>query len=86
MTMAGIDATPSGGVRRLALGDENRAARDPFGRWRGETGSLVRVDDLGNICGRREGSASDSASGGGERQHARRVSYADPHPNLPDNC
>lgn len=60
-TMAEIGATPSGGVRRLALSDEDRAARDLLARWLGEAGCRVRVDDLGNIYGRRAGSASDDA-------------------------
>jgi N-carbamoyl-L-amino-acid hydrolase len=47
----------SGGVRRLALSDEDRAARDLLVRWLESAGCAVRVDDLGNIYGRRDGTA-----------------------------
>jgi N-carbamoyl-L-amino-acid hydrolase len=53
MEMAEIGATPAGGVHRLALSDEDRRARDLLVRWLGEAGCRVRVDDLGNIYGRR---------------------------------
>jgi N-carbamoyl-L-amino-acid hydrolase len=55
MAMAEIGRTPAGGVRRLALSDEDRRARDLLVRWLGEAGCGVRVDDLGNIYGRRAG-------------------------------
>jgi beta-ureidopropionase / N-carbamoyl-L-amino-acid hydrolase len=55
MAMAEIGRTPSGGVRRLALSDEDRAARDLLVRWLQDAGCAVRVDDLGNIYGRRAG-------------------------------
>jgi beta-ureidopropionase / N-carbamoyl-L-amino-acid hydrolase len=55
MTMAEIGRTPSGGVHRLALSDEDRGARDLLVRWLREAGCAVRVDDLGNIYGRRAG-------------------------------
>jgi len=51
--MARIGATPAGGVTRLALSDEDRAARDLRRRWCEEDGRPVAVDDLGNMyCGR----------------------------------
>jgi len=53
--MAEIGATPAGGVRRLALTDEDRAARDLLVRWLEDADCAVRVDDLGNIYGRRLG-------------------------------
>ncbi len=53
--VAAIGATPAGGVRRLALSDEDRRARDLFVRWAKEAGCAVRMDDLGNIYGRRAG-------------------------------
>lgn len=56
MAMAEIGATPAGGVRRLALSDEDRRARDLLVRWLQEAGCRVRVDDLGNVYGRRDGS------------------------------
>jgi len=55
MAMAEVGRTPAGGVRRLALSDEDRLGRDLFVRWLREAGCTVRVDDLGNIYGRREG-------------------------------
>ena len=55
MTMAAIGRTPAGGVQRLALSDEDRRARDLLVRWLREAGCAVRVDDLGNIYGRRAG-------------------------------
>lgn len=55
MAMAAIGETPSGGVRRLALSDEDRQARDLLVRWLEDAGCTVRVDDLGNIYGRRAG-------------------------------
>ncbi len=61
MAMAEVGRTPSGGVRRLALSDEDRAARDLLVRWLGDAGCAVRVDDLGNIYGRRAGGDPDAA-------------------------
>jgi N-carbamoyl-L-amino-acid hydrolase len=55
MAMAAIGATPAGGVRRMALSDEDRRARDLLVRWLEEAGCSVRVDDLGNVYGRRPG-------------------------------
>lgn len=53
--LAEIGATPGGGVTRLALSDEDRAGRDQVKAWMTEAGLDVRVDDLGNIVGRRAG-------------------------------
>ena len=55
MEMAKIGATPKGGVRRLALSDEDKLARDLFVRWCGEAGCAVSIDAMGNIFGRRAG-------------------------------
>ena len=55
MEMAKIGATPKGGVCRLALSDEDKAARDLFVRWCQEAGCTVSVDAMGNIFGRRRG-------------------------------
>ena len=49
--LARIGATPGGGVTRLALSPEDRAARDLLCRWMEEAGLRVRVDDFGNITG-----------------------------------
>ena len=61
MEMAAVGATPAGGVRRLALSDEDRAARDLLVRWLGDAQCTVRVDDLGNIYGHREGEQPGAA-------------------------
>lgn len=53
--MATVGGTPEGGVRRLALSDEDRRARDLLVRWLEEAGCVVRIDDLGTIYGRRPG-------------------------------
>jgi N-carbamoyl-L-amino-acid hydrolase len=56
-----IGATPGGGVTRLALSDEDRTARDLLRRWMEEAGLQVRVDDFGNMTGRRRGAGSGAA-------------------------
>ncbi len=61
MAMAEIGRTPAGGVRRLALSDEDRRARDLFVRWLRDAGCQVRVDDLGNIYGHRAGAEPGAA-------------------------
>jgi N-carbamoyl-L-amino-acid hydrolase len=55
LEMAAIGATPAGGVTRLALSDEDKAARDRFAGWAREAGLVVRVDDLGSMYARLEG-------------------------------
>lgn len=55
MEMAQIGATGRGGVRRLALTDEDRRCRDLFARWCHEAGMSVSVDAIGNLFARREG-------------------------------
>lgn len=50
-----IGATPSGGVTRLALTDEDRDARNLLRTWFEDSGLDVRVDDFGNMFARREG-------------------------------
>jgi N-carbamoyl-L-amino-acid hydrolase len=59
MTLAKIGATPKGGVRRLALTDLDREARDLFVRWCREAGCTVKVDAVGNIFARRPGQDDD---------------------------
>jgi N-carbamoyl-L-amino-acid hydrolase len=61
MAMAEIGKTPAGGVRRLALSDDDRAARDRLTEWLNAAGLTVRVDDLGNIYGRRAGDGAAAA-------------------------
>ena len=61
MRMATIGKTPGGGVRRLALSDEDRQARDLLVEWLRAAGLAVRVDDLGNTYGRRAGTDPSAA-------------------------
>ncbi|RYY94450.1 MAG: Zn-dependent hydrolase [Comamonadaceae bacterium] len=56
MTLARIGATDKGGVCRLALTDLDRQGRELFVRWTEAAGCSVRVDAIGNIFARREGS------------------------------
>ena len=56
MEFAHIGATPKGGVRRLALTEPDRQARDRFRAQCEAAGLAVRVDAIGNIFARREGS------------------------------
>ena len=55
MEMAKIGATEKGGVCRLALTDEDKAARDLYVEWCEATGCKVSVDQMGNIFARRPG-------------------------------
>jgi N-carbamoyl-L-amino-acid hydrolase len=55
MELAKIGATEKGGVRRLALTDLDRQARDLFVKWCKEAGCTVTVDRIGNIFARRPG-------------------------------
>src|SRR5215204_1734424 len=59
--LARIGATPGGGVTRLALSPEDRAGRDLLRRWMEDAGLQVRVDDFGNMTGRRAGGESGAA-------------------------
>jgi len=52
---AEIGATPRGGVCRIALTDADRRARDLFAELSKAAGCTVRVDQMGNIFARREG-------------------------------
>lgn len=55
MEMARIGATQGGGVRRLALTEEDRQGRALFARWCREAGMTVWTDAVGNLFARREG-------------------------------
>ncbi|HDR8938694.1 Zn-dependent hydrolase [Burkholderia vietnamiensis] len=59
--MARIGATPRGGVRRLALTDDDRRARDLFAQWCRDAGMTVRVDAIGNLFARRDGADAQAA-------------------------
>jgi len=56
MALAQIGATDKGGVRRLALTELDRQARDLVCGWFREAGLKLRVDQIGNVFARREGS------------------------------
>jgi N-carbamoyl-L-amino-acid hydrolase len=62
MDLARIGATPRGGVRRLALSDEDRQGRDQVVRWFRAAGLDVRVDEVGNVFGRRAGTDPQAAA------------------------
>src|SRR5215204_2407666 len=53
--LAQIGATTGGGVSRLALSDEDRAGRDLLASWMSAAGLDLRVDDVGNMTGYRQG-------------------------------
>jgi N-carbamoyl-L-amino-acid hydrolase len=48
-------------VNRPALSDANREARDTLVEWFRDAGLSVRIDEMGNVFGRREGSVPDAA-------------------------
>ena len=54
-TLAQIGTTPEGGVRRLALTDADKGGRDLVVSWMKELGLDVKIDQIGNIFGIREG-------------------------------
>ena len=54
--MAEVGATDDGGVKRLALSDEDREARNLFSEWCRELGLKLHIDPLGNMFARKEGS------------------------------
>ncbi len=58
MQMAKIGATEKGGCCRLALTDLDRESRDLFVSWCKEAGCTIKVDKMGNIFARREGTES----------------------------
>lgn len=55
-----IGALENGGINRLALTEEDKKMRNIFVKWLQEEKLDVRVDDLGNIYGRRKGKFNDS--------------------------
>ena len=59
--MAKIGATPAGGVQRLTLSDEDKAARDLFVQWLKELNLEITIDEMGNIFGKRAGKNNDLA-------------------------
>ena len=59
MEMAKIGATAKGGVKRLALTNEDKESRDLFIRWCEDAGCTIRIDRIGNIFARRSGLNND---------------------------
>jgi N-carbamoyl-L-amino-acid hydrolase len=59
--MARLGGTPRGGVRRLALSEEDNAARAMLARWAAGCGFAVALDPIGNLFMRREGTEPDAA-------------------------
>ena len=59
--MARVGATPRGGVRRLALTDDDRRGRDLFAQWCRDAGMTVSVDAVGNLFARRAGIDAQAA-------------------------
>ncbi|MBD1221176.1 Zn-dependent hydrolase [Virgibacillus halodenitrificans] len=55
LQMAKIGGTENNGVTRLALSQEDKKGRDLFVKWMQELKLDVRIDDFGNIYGRKEG-------------------------------
>lgn len=60
MEMARVGATARGGVRRLALTEEDRRGRELFSRWCKDAGMTVHTDEVGNLFARREGTEVDA--------------------------
>jgi N-carbamoyl-L-amino-acid hydrolase len=58
MEMAKIGATEKGGCCRLALTDLDKQGRDLFVQWCEQAGCTIKVDKMGNIFARREGTDS----------------------------
>ena len=58
---AEIGATEGGGLHRLALSEEDEEIREWFRDQLEDLGVAVRVDEFGNMFGRREGTDSDAA-------------------------
>jgi N-carbamoyl-L-amino-acid hydrolase len=60
MEMAQVGATARGGVRRLALTEEDRRGRELFAHWCRQAGMTVHTDEVGNLFARREGASADA--------------------------
>ncbi len=53
--LATIGTTPTGGVTRLALSNEDHQAMELVAKWMKEAGLKVHIDHFGNLIGRMEG-------------------------------
>ena len=62
MEMATVGATAKGGVRRLALTQEDAAGRALFCRWCVDAGLTLSVDRVGNLFARRAGRFDSQAA------------------------
>ncbi len=60
MRSAEIGATTKGGLKRLALSEDDAAVRRTFIQWCEEAGCKVRVDPVGNIVAIRPGADPDA--------------------------
>lgn len=58
-TSANYGTLPKGGLCRLALSEEDRKLRDLFMDWMNESRLVTRIDDAGNMYGRRPGKNPD---------------------------
>ncbi|ASN05362.1 M20 family metallo-hydrolase [Virgibacillus necropolis] len=57
-----IGGTKNGGIHRLTFTEEDKQMRDIFVQWMKDSGLKVRVDDFGNIYGKREGKNKNADS------------------------
>ena len=60
MEMAAVGGTPKGGVRRLALTEDDAAGRALFARWCQDAGMTLSTDRIGNLFARRAGKRADA--------------------------
>ncbi|WP_144138184.1 Zn-dependent hydrolase [Paraburkholderia sp. BCC1884] len=60
MEMAQVGATARGGVRRLALTQEDRRGRELFADWCRQAGMTLQTDEVGNLFARREGADANA--------------------------
>ncbi len=58
---AEIGRLPNGGICRLSLTDEDKRMRDLFLQWMEDCGLETRIDDFGNMYGRRKGKNDELA-------------------------
>ena len=61
MASADTGCTPAGGIRRLTLGDEDKVMRDLFASWVRAEGYGLKIDRLGSMFVRREGTDANAA-------------------------
>lgn len=59
--MAGIGKSESGGNTRLALSAEDKQARKLLISWMEKLNLTIKIDDFGNIYGKKEGTSTDLA-------------------------